>query len=104
MKHLLVLALFGLTAQSAFSACLGEAQIIARISSIEPVSSGLCIAQIEAADVRFFSENQLCPLTLDEVVASGIFVKADNTQCFLSADGELSGVVKVNGDGDLVLE
>ncbi|MEK6555382.1 MAG: hypothetical protein AABZ31_09090 [Bdellovibrionota bacterium] len=82
--------------------CLGEAQIIATVESVGPVSSGLCRANV--SDVRFFAENQTCPLSLADVVEKGILVRADNFQCMQSAGSEISGVIVLKADGSIRLE
>lgn len=99
MKSLILVAGFVMASQSAL-ACLGEAQIIARATKITPQAAGSCQVSVEFSSVKMFNENQTCPLDISEVVAYGFSVR----NCTLKAGDDVSGIIVVDSDGQLVLE
>jgi len=86
-------------------ACLGEAQIIAKVSLVSFTSATSCYIEIKATDLLHFAPSGVCPLDFSEVVSSKIAVPAiDQGQCSVVADDTVSGVVVKTADGRLVLE
>lgn len=96
----LALALIGLASPMASAQCLGEAQVVAKIVSIEAITGGQCLAKVQ---VISSVENQLCPLYANEIEARGIVTKADNFQCLDSVGGDIRRVVEVAQDGMIQL-
>lgn len=100
-------ALFALiltTSAQAQMSCFGEAQIIAKVSESRGVTSGRCQLTVLASDIKFYSENQLCPLSIDEVLVKGVLVRADNFQCAVNVNETISGILVLQEDGTIVLE
>lgn len=86
------------------NACLGEAQIIAGIMDFKKSMSS-CKVFINPNQVRFFAENQACPIDIATIVGEGIEVGLmSGHDCALSIGDELNGVVVKNAAGVLVLE
>ena len=102
MKLILPL-LFLILAQPA-SACIGEAQIIARVSGVQLLGT-TCFAQIDPTAVKFYSANGACPLALTEILQSGVDVglRTEDT-CSMAAGDTLSGLVVKDQGGQLTLE
>ncbi len=102
MKHF-VLIIMSLATTKAL-ACTGEAQIIAKVGSIEKTMTS-CTARLDSSSIRFYAENGTCPLDIDEVLAQGIEVGLkDGHDCRFDVGSELSGVLVKNSAGRLVLE
>jgi hypothetical protein len=94
---------FSLVSGFSAHACLGEAQVIAKVASVQTFEDyGTCFVALKEA--RHFAENGTCPLYLEEINASGIQFQMVNEQCPLKAGDELSGVVVRTQDGTLILE
>jgi len=87
------------------TACLGEAQIIAKISRIGFTSPTTCYIKLDIEDIKHYASNALCPLDLSEVVQSEISVPTiDQGQCSAVEDDMISGVVVKEKSGRLILE
>ena len=101
---LLAITILSLNAQAQAS-CLGEAQIIAKIASIQSDSLSTCKAYIDLTAVRIYNESMVCPLDLSEVHSKGVEVGfVDGHDCRLQSGDELNGtLVKIN-DELIVLE
>ena len=87
-------------------ACLGEAQIIARVTGLQKLGNA-CFAAVESSSIRFYAENMTCPLDQAEVIQSGIQIgmkNQDSQTCTYNVGDELSGVVYKTQDGQLYLE
>ena len=97
MKLVVLLSVFlsGAMAQ----ACLGEAQIIAKLSSVQQTPTA-CVAKISGKNVSFYSENMICPLDLVDVEKTVVVLGAT---CVNQAGDEVSGVIAKTSDGSLVL-
>lgn len=108
MKSFLTLLTILITTVSVFAstpACLGEAQIIAKVSSIADKDSYDCVVHIDAASIVQYNINQICPLDLGEVLAQGVSVGlANGHDCSYSAGDDISGVIVKKEWGTLVLE
>ncbi len=104
MKGLLLgLAIMG--AGTVASACVGEAQLIAQIATVEKVSMNSCKAFIDPNSVTFFSESMVCPLDLSEIISEGVEVgMKDGHDCALESGEALNGIIVKNGAGSLSLE
>ena len=78
-------------------ACEGELQIISKIKSVNFNSAGDCIVIV--TDVEVPSSNMFCPLSIDDVLATGITLKGETLQSCIALVGQpLSGVVVKKGD------
>lgn len=101
----LALVLASLLIGSAASAnCLGEAQIISKVTAIDK-SLISCKAQVTAQSVSFYQENQLCPLDLAEVVSQGVEVGLENGHdCKLNVGDTLTGILVLQPHGVIFLE
>ena len=101
--------LFPVLALLAFNqaqACIGEAQIIARVTGLQKLGN-TCFAQVDTSSIRFYAENITCPLDQYEVVQSGIQIgmkSQESETCVYNVGDELSGVVYKTEDGQLHLE
>ncbi|WP_413288339.1 hypothetical protein [Bdellovibrio sp. HCB337] len=96
LKHILVSSLMFLSASAAL-ACEGEAQVIAKIENTKFHLSSGC--KVTLTEVRHFSENQLCPLSLSEVNTAGLSIGVVNGhECAASPGDEISGVIEKHGD------
>jgi hypothetical protein len=91
MKKLLALALIGISS-SAF-ACLGEAQLIAKIAKVEKIAGETCLAYIDTNTVQFYSPNRFCPLDLVEIANEGIVTGFYGDQCDAVAGDTINGIV-----------
>lgn len=98
MKSFILTAALIVTQSALANACIGEAQFIARVAQVSPASQAGCLVQISA--VKMYNENQTCPLDIDEAMNRPIAVKS----CSYKAGDEISGIIVVNENGDLVLE
>lgn len=96
MKYLSIVLSLLLT--PAAQACLGEAQIIAKVSQVHMVGPS-CHVVIEAHQISHFSENMMCPLMVTDILNQGVFV----THCRLNAGDSISGVVAKEANGNLTL-
>lgn len=103
MKNFLISLMILVTVNSA-SACIGEAQIIAKITKIEKTMSS-CRVFVNPLKVQFYAENQICPLDLSEIATHGVEVGLkDGHDCGLDTENDLNGIVFVNGYGKIELE
>ncbi len=110
MTRYLIAFLIAYTAITANAhTCLGEAQIIATVTTSGPINNGAapatkCRLSIHSYGIKFYSENGLCPLSIVDVLAKGIVVQANADSCSIEAGQELSGVIILKDDGSIVLE
>lgn len=104
MKRIILgMAILGSGAMA--SACIGEAQLVAKIAKVEKASLISCKAYIDAASISFYSESMVCPLDLEEVIAEGVEVGfKDGHDCRLESGEELSGIIVKNSSGSLTVE
>ncbi len=104
MKTAILLVLGFMTVNFA-EACVGEAQIIAEVQSVQPLDSKTCLVSINPYSVRFFSANGTCPLDLNYVFNNSIRIstKSDGV-CPIHPGAEISGVLVVNEEGNIFLE
>ncbi len=79
-------------------ACLGEAQIIAKIASVSK-SVSTCIATVSPYSIVQYNESGVCALDLGEVLDKGIIVN-----CSYEAGQDFSGVLVKDADGAISLE
>ena len=104
MKNLILICALTHTMQIA-QACVGEAQIIARVTGTQLMGSNGCFVAVTPDSVRFFAPNMTCPLELSEVLQSGIEVGVRTEEyCSYNVGDEISGVVTKSQDGQLTLE
>lgn len=88
-------------AANAQSTCLGEAQIIAKVASVQTGSSSCRVA---VQDVSYYNESIICPLDLSEVMDQGIEVDLNDDQgCNVDSE-TISGVLVKTRDGKIVIE
>ena len=104
MKGLLLgLAIVGTGAMA--SACIGEAQLIAQIATVQKVSMNSCKAFIDPSSITFYSESMVCPLDLSEIISEGVEVGIkDGHDCRLESGQDLNGIIVKNASGSLSLE
>lgn len=103
MKALIALLTFSASVASAQS-CLGEAQIIAKAESARFVD-GACLVKIAPSSIRFFAENQLCPLSYGDIVGRSVVMsRASVATCKTASNSEISGVIVLDSAGTLTLE
>lgn len=95
MKSLIIiLSLITAQISLANNSCLGEAQIIAKVSKIKKHTIMECVVEIEPASITHYNMNQLCPLDIDEVLATGINVGIkDGHDCTHNAGDTLTGIL-----------
>lgn len=98
MKAFILTAALIVTQSTFANACIGEAQFIARVAKVSAVTQAGCLITIGA--VKMYNENQTCPLDISDAVSRGIAVK----NCSYKAGDEISGIIVVNENGDLLLE
>lgn len=65
-----------------------EAQIIAKVVAVDAAS-----CKIKVGSIKFYADNQLCPLFLDEVVTSEI-----GNACAAKVGEDVSGILIRNGN------
>lgn len=104
MKGLLLgLAILG--SGTVASACLGEAQLIAQIATVQKVSMNSCKAFIDPSAISFYAESMVCPLDLSEIISDGVEVGIkDGHDCGLESGQDLNGIIVKNAAGTLSLE
>lgn len=90
MKTILA-SLLMLSSLSANAACLGEAQVIAKVKEAKA-----CKATLDVRSVRHFAENLTCPLTLTDILNQGI------QDCTLREGDEVNGVLVLTDDGKII--
>ncbi len=101
---LLVVALISVVAQASMANCLGEAQIIAKVSENKKTLSS-CVAMIDSSSIVQYNESMVCPLDLGEVLEQGVEVgMKDGHDCRLEAGDVITGVLVKNQAGKIVLE
>lgn len=101
-----VAVIFSLLALSlsanAQSACLGEAQIIAKVDSLNTNSMTFCRVMVK--EISFYNESAICPLNVADVLEQGIEIGLKNGHdCEYDSD-TISGVVVRTKAGHLILE
>ena len=85
--------------------CLGEAQIIAKITERSTDNLTHCTAKIDASSVRVYNQNGMCPMDLSEVISQGIDMPLTNGHdCEITVGDEINGIVYKRVDGRIVLE
>ena len=100
----LVVALISVMAQASMANCLGEAQIIAKVSENTKTLFS-CVAHVDASSIVQYNESGVCPLDLGEVLQSGVEVgMKDGHDCRLQAGDVITGVLVKNQAGVIVLE
>lgn len=105
MKKLAILAFLISPIGFAHAACIGEAQIIAKVSQVESDSLHYCKVRIDPSSVKHYSANMTCPLSLSDVLGSNVEVGLVNGHdCRLSTGQTLSGVIVQDAKGNLYLE
>ncbi len=93
-----------LVGSAAFANCLGEAQIISKVTGINKTLAS-CQAQVTAQSVSFYQENQLCPLLLEDVVNTAVEVGLNKDgHCQLNIGDTLTGILVLKADGTIVIE
>lgn len=102
MKNLIFTA--GLIASASANACLGEAQIIAPVTTYQETMMS-CKAFINLSKVIHFKVNSTCPLDLADIASQGVEVGLKNGHdCAIEVGENLNGVVVRNAAGVLILE
>ena len=105
MKTLIIALLVSPLCFAANPTCLGEAQIIAKVSTIADKDSYDCKVNVDVGSIVQYNMNQTCPLDRDEVLSSGVAVGLVNGHdCALSAGDTITGVIVKTPWGTLVLE
>ncbi|MFN3695867.1 MAG: hypothetical protein ACK4VO_00390 [Pseudobdellovibrio sp.] len=105
MKKNIVVTILAILGYQQSFACLGEAQIIARVSSVVFTSATSCHIILNHEDIKHFSASGVCPLDISEVAQSEITVPAiDQGQCSAIPGDMISGVVVKDKNGRLTLE
>lgn len=100
---LLVVALIAVSAQASM-ACLGEAQIIAKVQSISKTNLS-CVAYVNASSIVQYNQSVVCSLDLSEVFQQGVEVGlVDGHDCRLQAGDMITGVLVKTASGQIVLE
>lgn len=90
---------------NASAQCLGEAQIIAKISERSTDNLSHCTAKIDASSVKAYNQNGMCPMDLSEVISQGIEMGLTNGHdCEITVGDEINGVIYKRIDGKIVLE
>lgn len=85
--------------------CLGEAQIIAKITGRSTDSLTTCTAQIDASSVRLYNQNGQCPMDLSEVISQGIEMGLTNGHdCDIYIGDEINGIIYKRIDGKIAVE
>ena len=101
----LAVCLTSLLALSQAQACLGEAQIVAKVVATEALPktqkfAAGCRVFIAQKDVSFFAVNQLCLLGMGQIVEQGIvFDLTQDGQCPLQAGETVGGILSLGQDG-----
>jgi hypothetical protein len=94
LTSLLLATSFSIHAQGA---CEGEAQVLGQIQSVTFKPATSCVAVI--TNIESYSSNEFCPLSMDEIIATGITVPAINEAACKALIGQsLSGTVVKKGD------
>jgi hypothetical protein len=105
MKNMIYSLLVLIVSSSAAFACDGEAQLKAPIQSLQMLSSGSCLAKIDAAQTQFYASSEVCPLDLMDIQNEGVELKwTSPSQCQLGKIQEVNGLVYRDSSGHLVLE
>lgn len=103
MKAILLLSVvLGTSFSVSAFACEGEAQVAARVAQTSFRLGNGC--NITIKNVTSFAVNPFCPLSLDEINATGISTAvANGHECVLSPGDSIQAVV-VKKNGSLFLE
>jgi len=105
MKILFFAVITLLSFQSAYSQCLGEAQIIAKVKGVQFLGSNVCYAEIDLQSVRFYQASGICPLDLSEVIRAGVKgTMYGEFSCSYNTGDEVNGVLVLDRNGDITLE
>lgn len=93
-----------LIGSSAFANCLGEAQIISKVTAIKKTML-TCQVQVTAESVSFYQMSQLCPLPLEEVITNGVEVGLENGhECRVNLGDTLTGILVLKPTGTIEIE
>ncbi len=104
MKQLLLIPALLMFSQLSM-ACLGEAEIMAAVQMVQPINSESCFVAINPNSVRFYSENQTCRLSLEEVLQGTVSIKAtSNGTCPIHPGGEIGGILIKDATGKISLQ
>ncbi len=96
MKKIFFMVFVGLASAPSVFACEGEAQFIAQVGAANFNLSQGC--KVVLTEVRHFSANPFCPLSLDEINTSGLLVRTLNGhECGYDVGDEISGVAVKQG-------
>lgn len=105
MSRIFLSAVVLLASSFALADCLGEAQIIAKVGSINKKTMLSCRVNIEPASIIQYNMNMNCPLDIDEVLANGVEVGLkDGHDCRLDVGDSVSGVLYKDSVGRIGLE
>lgn len=100
-----IITLIALSAQFCSAACIGEAQIIAKVESVSYKSDETCVVMIASSSIEQYNESMVCPLDLNEVLQRGVEVTSQNGHmCSYSAGQAISGVLVKDASGSITLE
>jgi len=86
-----IASLLMLSSMSANAACLGEAQVIAKV-----IEAKDCKASLAPQSVLHFAQNQTCPLAMSDILNEGI------QDCTLRAGDNIRGVLVLTTDGKII--
>ena len=82
--------------------CQQEAQILAKVATVQKTSSKAC--QVTVDSIKLFESSYACPLVIGEI-GSGIEVGTNqNSECAFSVGEAISGVLYRNSEGTVTLE
>lgn len=106
MRNFILVCLTILATSTLKANCLGEAQIIAKVSSIIERNDMIsCKVAIDPTSIIQYNVNMNCPLDLSEVLAEGIEVgMIYGHDCAYDEGDILSGVIVKKSWGSLDLE
>nr|BFD67808.1 hypothetical protein HAGR004_28300 [Bdellovibrio sp. HAGR004] len=90
------LTLFVASSSFAFPTCTQlEAQMMAQVASVEPVSETQCRVKLAWTGNWMFNPSYVCPLDIDEASSFGVI-----TSCNYKVGAQIDGIVYRNVDGD----
>jgi hypothetical protein len=94
LTSLLLATSFSIHAQGA---CEGEAQVLGKVQSASFKPAANCVTVIN--NLESYSSNEFCPLSIDEIIATGITIPvASEEACKALVGQSLSGTVVKKGD------
>lgn len=106
-KKLVILIIFSLinsfTLQAYSQTCLGEAQFIAKVESVQKLNENSCLVKL--ADISQYRPSMVCPLSYSLAQTAGVLVGMSSQQaCLYQVGQEISGILVLNADGSLILD